>query len=465
MQFRTKLLALAISSALAPNALATNGTFTHGVGTKNKAMAGSGVALPQDSLSAGINPASMVHVGDRMDFGFSLFSPIREYEVRGATPEQIFGAFGQAVAAGQANPNNPPFALETGTFESDNELFMIPSFGRNWMLSDNSSFGVSVYANGGMNTRYDSSQYSFAPINPATGQPAGIPSTYYAGTASINLMQLFVTPTYAVKLGDSFSLGVSPIFAYQQLNISGLASFGQFAADGNPDSLSDRGHARSLGAGAKIGALADLGNFSIGLSAQSKIYMSEFDEYADLLPEQGDFDAPATATIGFAFKPSNTMAATFDIQHIWFSDVAAFGNPFSNLISPTGCAGGVVSKCLGGDNGPGFGWEDVTIYKVGLQYQSSPDWTWRAGYSHGDQPIQSSELLFNIVAPATIQDQITLGLTKKLDKDSEVNIAMMYALEESVTGSNPLSPSPLPTQDIEVSMKQVEFEVSWSWLF
>lgn len=467
MKFQYQLLAIAVSSVLAPSlAQATSGTFTHGVGTKNKAMAGSGVALPQDALSGGINPASMVYVGDRMDVGFSLFSPLREYTVSGATPQQVYGAFGQAVAAGQADPNRPPFALETGTFESDNQLFMIPSFGYNWMLSDTSSFGISVYANGGMNTRYDQGDYTFAPINPATGQPAGIPSTYYAGTASVNLMQLFVTPTYAMKLGSGLSLGLSPIFAYQQMNISGLASFGQFAADGNPNALSDRGHARSLGAGAKLGLLADMGNFSVGLSAQSKIYMSEFDEYADLLPEQGDFDIPATVTLGLAFKPSNALAVTFDVQQIWFSDVAAFGNPMRNLIGASNsCATGVVSKCLGGDNGPGFGWDDVLIYKLGFQYQSSPDWTWRAGYSHNDQPIQSSEMLFNIIAPATIQDHITFGLTKKLDKSSEVNMAFMYALEESVSGGNPLSPAPLPTQNIELSMKQFEFEVSWSWLF
>ena len=32
------------------NAFATNGYFTHGTGTKNKSMAGPGIALPEDSI-------------------------------------------------------------------------------------------------------------------------------------------------------------------------------------------------------------------------------------------------------------------------------------------------------------------------------------------------------------------------------------------------------------------------------
>jgi len=39
---------------------ATNGYFPHGVGTKNKAMAGAGMALPEDAISIVNNPAVAV---------------------------------------------------------------------------------------------------------------------------------------------------------------------------------------------------------------------------------------------------------------------------------------------------------------------------------------------------------------------------------------------------------------------
>src|SRR5690606_3407321 len=106
-----------------------------------------------------------------------------------------------------------------------------------------------------------------------------------------------------------------------------------------------------------------------------RIYMSEFDEYRGLFAEQGDFDIPPTATIGLAVKPTHASAITFDVQRTWFSDIDSVGNPMSNLAL---CAK-PSPYCLGGDRGAGFGWDDMTVYKLGLQWQSSPLWTWRVG--------------------------------------------------------------------------------------
>ncbi len=69
---KTKVLVsvCAISAAFAaPTAFATNGYFQHGYGLKAKGMAGVGIALPQDALAAATNPAGMVAVGSRIDFG------------------------------------------------------------------------------------------------------------------------------------------------------------------------------------------------------------------------------------------------------------------------------------------------------------------------------------------------------------------------------------------------------------
>ncbi len=60
-----------------PFANAANGYFVHGYGPKNKGMAGAGVALPQDTITAATNPAGMVHLGKRFDVGLAVFSPLR----------------------------------------------------------------------------------------------------------------------------------------------------------------------------------------------------------------------------------------------------------------------------------------------------------------------------------------------------------------------------------------------------
>jgi long-chain fatty acid transport protein len=433
---RRHITAAAVAMCLAaPGAsFATNGYFAHGYGTKSKGMAGSGVALPQDALASANNPAGNVWVGERIDLGISLFSPHRDYTVRGG-------------------PTPPPaFGLMPGSYDSSNELFLIPSFGWNTMIDEDASFGIAVYGNGGMNTEWSD---------------AAAPGTFYGGmvpgaddTAGVDLAQLFFNLSYSRKFSDRASWGAGLVLAAQRFEATGLAAFGTMVADGNPDDLTDNGHDISYGAGLKLGVQGELNDWvTLGASYQSRIWMTEFDDYSDLFAEDGDFDIPPTATIGLAVKPNQDHTFTFDIQRIWYSDIDAVANPMSHLTM--GCMGGDTSYCLGGNNGVGFGWDDMTIFKLGWQWRVSDTFSVRAGYSHGEQPIPDSETLFNILAPAVMEDHFTLGFTMIPSKGHELNFAAMYAPRESVTGTNPLDPA----QTIELEMDQWDLEVSWTWLF
>ena len=59
---------------------------------------------------------------------------------------------------------------------------------------------------------------------------------------------------------------------------------------------------------------------------------------------------------------------------------------------------------LGSANGPGFGWHDIDIIKLGVEWRASPVWTLRAGYAHNTNPIKSSDVTFNILAPGVVTD-------------------------------------------------------------
>ena len=74
-KFTKQFVACVICIGFAAPVFATNGYFAHGYGTKNKALAGAGVALPQDAMIAATNPAGMVWVGERLDVGLAIFSP------------------------------------------------------------------------------------------------------------------------------------------------------------------------------------------------------------------------------------------------------------------------------------------------------------------------------------------------------------------------------------------------------
>ena len=410
----------------AGDANATNGYFSHAYSIKNKGMAGAGVAAPLDAMVPSINPAGLTEVGNRLDLGLTVFSPNREYSV---SRNPIVGP--------------PYFELMGGTVESDSNYFFIPSLGWSYQLSDRSAVGVAVYGNGGMNTDYPAMTF-YDPSSSTTG---------------VDLMQHFIAPTLATEFAYNHSFGFTPIIAAQFFEAKGVNSFAPFSSA--PSKLSNNGHDASYGLGARVGYLGKLSDqFSLGLSYQSKIYMDEFDDYAGLFAEQGDFDIPANWTAGIAVKPIPEVTIALDVQRIYYSDVDSIANPLLMNLMTDG---------LGTDNGAGFGWEDMTVFKVGLQWARSEQWTYRFGYSYGDQPIPANEVLFNILAPGVIEQHATFGLTYTFANQSELDFSLMYAFSNDVTGINPLANNDPATggspQYITLTMDQWEVGVGYSWKF
>jgi long-chain fatty acid transport protein len=187
--------------------------------------------------------------------------------------------------------------------------------------------------------------------------------------------------------------------------------------------------------------------------------MSEFDDYADLFAEDGGFDIPSSIKLGLSFKTSDTLRINFDIEHTQYNEVDSVGNPMANLLACPWLGGSDVESCLGGANGAGFGWEDMTTYKLGAEWHASQDYIWRFGYSFGEQPIQSADVLFNILAPGVMEQHFTVGLTMVRPDAGEWTFSFMFAPEKSVTGPNMFD----PTQTIELKMNQLEFEFGFRW--
>ena len=451
----------------AGSAFATNGYFTHGTGTKNKAMAGSGIAMPEDAIDVTNNPAVAPFVGDQLIFGAALFGPKRKYSTT------------DSLANGNCGPQGCAFTIGPNNVKSNSNLFVIPHIAKSWQLDNDSAWALSFYGRGGMNTDWKRpATATFDPDGPGSEYgPSTFDGTYgealfgTSGKAGVNFSQAFLDVTWAKKLNDRFSLGIAGVFVAQMFKANGVQTFGQytetFAASGGtvmPDSLSNNGTDWAFGAGVKVGAhwLAS-DRVSLGLSYQSKIWMSEFDDYADLFADQGDMDIPADLKFGLTFHANDRLALNFDFEYIWYSDIGSVGNPIQNLFAcPTAGQGGMdLSSCLGGDNGGGFGWDNMAIYKVGAKYKAGEDWTWRFGYSYGKQPIDSDQMTFNILAPGVMQSHLTAGFTLERTKGRQFNMSVMYAPDKKVTGPNNFD----PTQNVTFEMYQWEVEASYSWRF
>ena len=439
----------------AGNAFATNGYFTHGTGTKNKAMAGAGIALPEDAIDVTNNPAVAPFVGDQLVFGAALFSPTRKYD----TSESLLNGHFGAITIG-------PNALK-----SKSNYFVIPHISKSWQTNNDSAWALSFYGRGGMNTDWKGGTATFDPDGPGPAGPMTFEGTYGAGKAGVNYTQAFLDVTWAKKFNDRLSLGIAGVFVAQTFKGNGVTSFAPltetFARSGGmefPEHLSNNGTDWSWGAGLKVGLHAPISDvLSFGISYQTKIWMSEFDDYADLFAQQGDMDIPADLKIGLTFQANENVALSFDIEHIWYSNIDSIANPIQILFNCPSIAGpeGVFSNCLGGDKGAGFGWDDMTTYKAGVAWKAGEDWTWRFGYSYGKQPIPDSEMSFNILAPATIQSHLTTGFTLSRVKNREWNVALMYAPNKKISGPQNFD----PTQEVTMQMYQWELEVSYGWRF
>lgn len=447
-----KLITIVLFSCSPLLANATNGYFTHGTGLINRSLAGAGVALPQDAMAAATNPAGMAFVGNRFDIGAVLFRPDRGY----------------SAGTSLANGNGGAFTIGPNSEDSGDATFLIPSFGVNYMLTERDAIGLSVYGNGGLNTSYDGGSASFDPTGMA-GAGITFPGAFGAGTAGVDLSQLFFNFSYAHKFSEKLSVGISPIFTIQSFRSNGLDSFAgftkTFAESGGtvmPTNLTSNGQEYSYGGGVQIGVLAKdvIGNADVGISYRSKIWMDEFDNYSDLFAEDGDFDIPPTLWAGFAVDLTDKLTLVADYQKIWYGEIDSISNDIQNLFAcPTAGLGGTdIESCLGGNNGGGFGWDNIDIFKIGLQWQTHSDLIMRFGYSHSDNPIDDDQALFNILAPGVVEDHITIGATIKTNGMGEINLEAMHALHNSVKGVSPFD----PTQEVRIKMDQFEVGIGWS---
>jgi len=408
---RNVVLALAVAAAVAaPGAFATNGYFTEGEGTVNRGMAGAGIAMPQDALAAAVNPAGIVKLGGRWDIALGAFRPDRKYDI-----------------------SNNGAGLNGSQNGNDDGIFWIPSFGYNQKLSNTDAFNISVYGNGGMNTKYSN------PVFASFGA---------TGKTGVDLSQLFVNGAYAHSFGAT-SIGGSAIFAYQRFKAYGLNGPAFASMSSDPNNMSDNGYDTTNGFGVRLGVLHDISkDVSVGATYQSKI-KGKFDKYKGLFAEQGEFDIPSTYGVGIAWKASPVVDVAMDYVKIKYTDSKSVSNSFTNATGP-----------FGADDGPGFGWKDISVVKLGIQYKPGGDWTWRGGWNHGQNPIPNDQALVNILAPGVVTDHLNLGFTKAMDKNSDINFVFMHAFNKKVSGAIPGVPFGGGTAEIQMQENYAELGYS-----
>lgn len=393
-------------------AAATDGYFANGYGAQSKGLAGAGLAYPKDSLAIATNPAAAIDLGNRWDVGLDVFTPKRTAAFRG-TPQD-------ASYDGDRQPRA-----------------FIPEAGWIHQLNDRWAVGIAAYGNGGMITSYRP--------NPFARYGA-------TGGAGVELQQLFVSPTLAWRFAPGHSLGVSVNLAGQTFRARGLGAFAPFSQA--PQAFTDQGVDTEFGYGARLGYLGHVTDrISAGAFWQSKTSFGAFKKYRGLFAEQGGFDAPSTYGAGLAVKATRKLDLVAEWRRIELSDVKSVGAPLAPLFA---------GQPFGADGGPGFGWRDVNVVKVGANYRINDAWEVRAGYDHAGNPIPASQTLLNIVAPAVVTGQYAVGATWTRPSGLQVTGFAQYAPRQTLRGSGSIPPL-LGGGEVDLSMSETLFGVSVGW--
>jgi len=118
---------------------------------------------------------------------------------------------------------------------------------------------------------------------------------------------------------------------------------------------------------------------------------------------------------------------------------------------------------MGPANGSGFGWTDMTVLKLGVSHEYSKNLTLRAGYNHGKMPINSQNTYFNILAPATVEQHVTLGATWTLADKSELSLSYMHAFSKGIAGVSNGNGQSVAGYPVDLKMKQNAIGIAYGW--
>ncbi|MGD0184861.1 MAG: outer membrane protein transport protein [Roseiarcus sp.] len=422
MAVSTRSVLLAAASAVALAALsvgvahATDGYLLEGVSPADKATGGAGVAEGRDALTLGNNPAGLMDVGQQFNLDLTLFSPSRGYDATTTSSPPSFGA------------------VAPGSHDSSYDLFGMPAMAYSRPIDADSSWGVAMYGAGGMNTDY---KFTFP-----------CPGPFCGGKTGVNLEQAFLAVGYAHRFG-SISVGVAPILAVQMFKAYGLSPFEIYSS--SPNNFTDRGVDTSVGGGLRAGAeWHATDTLRLGVSGTTPMWMSDFTKYSGLFAGGGSFNIPATIAAGLAYDVAPTITLLADYKHIFYSGVASVAN--SSL----------AQTMFGASNGPGFGWHDVDVISLGVEWRTTKNLTLRAGYSYNTDPIQPADVLLNVLVPGVITNHISAGASYAVNKNYSIDFAAVYAPENSVSG---VGAGPYGTSNVNIHLSEFEATLGWTYKF
>ena len=417
-----------------PRAAATDGHLLHGVGAVNSSLGGIGVASNASLLgSFYVNPAGLASFeGTNMEMGFELLYADR--------------SVGSSVGA------------MSGSTTSAADWTPIPAFGFSTRLANGVVIGLSGLGIGGFGVNYASD-----PTNPILA-----PSPNGFGHVYSNFQLLKISPAVAWSMSPKLRVGIAANINWQSLAVNPMpVATPDFdpGVDGVPGTADDRAYYPSaaaadavFGFGFQVGMQYDVSEkVSVGASYTSPQVFSDFEFTSTSanpnLPSFGSprtfefrMDVPAIYAVGVALNPTSKLHLGADVKYIAYGSTEGFEkrgyNPDFSV--------------------QGFGWDDITVVSLGGQYRLGAKMTLRAGYHYTGNPISDAQSMFNIPAPAVVQQHLTGGFGYTIVPGVDINVAAYQAFENSITG--PIyRPTALPGTSVTNTLSETSILVGFTF--
>jgi long-chain fatty acid transport protein len=370
--------------------LATNGDNLISLGAESRAMGGTGIAMPMGTDSVFKNPSWLAEVkGPEAMFGATLFMPDVTLKNEGT---------GNGEAA-----------------SSQSDMSLIPAVAHADRIDENWAYGVGMFGVSGMGTDYRGE-------SPMKG----------LGEMRTNFQYMRFVPSIAYKQ-DNLRVGVGLTLAYGALDIAAITP------DHTGANLAPRGGGTSddFGFGAQFGiGYTPTANINLGAFYQSEVATEyenvyNFNTANDMTMADGSSYAtyenlklsqPAEYGVGVGYH-DDKLRVSADVKQVLWSSADGYEQ---------------------------FGWDDQTVYSLGLGYSVSPEVELRGGYSYAKSPLGDADFpaatvggapmpganiaVFNIMGfPAISEQHITAGVGYQFNKKIGLDFAYVYSPEETLS--------------------------------
>jgi long-chain fatty acid transport protein len=401
-----------------------------GVGSVNMSMGGASTAQPID-ISGALqwNPAA-ISVFDskilKFDLGMFFSSP----ELSSSIPA---GMMWPADAFGPGSPASPPVS---GITEDDRGVSPMPALAIVWGKEDSKhTFGVSAFGISGFGVTFP--QETNLPMtpngnpnaawDPTNSNPISYPQNMNGfGHIESDYMLLQIGLSWAYEITKSLSIGVQPTINYAALELAPNPLSSPSMTAGYP--VSDK--ATAIGKGVQVGLFFNSeSGIKLGASYKTQQDFGKFDfgnTYLDgsAAPDVAfKMNYPAIMSFGFGYS-NDAIDFALDYRMVDYENTDGFAE---KGWTQTGSV-------------QGFGWKNINIISVGLQYKGIEKLPLRIGYTYSSNPIDEELAFFSIPATAIIENAFQLGFGYHFNDNFTLNGVFHHGASGGKTEGQLLNP-------------------------